>query len=139
MCLGSNDSRINPHMPAKCGCSQTAVSKRGGGYGHTDTQTHRHTDTHTHTHTHTRTHAHTHTRTHAHTHTRTHAHTHTHKGTLQLYIVDARISTTPIAGTHLNGGEPEWSNSKNICLHHIMTEPIEPECSNQQCLAWHIT
>ena len=43
ICLGSNDSRINPHMRAKFGCSQTVVSKKGGVQ----------TDTHTHTHTHT--------------------------------------------------------------------------------------
>ena len=29
--LGSNDSRINPHMRAKFGCSQKVVSKKGGG------------------------------------------------------------------------------------------------------------
>ena len=40
--LGSNDSRINPHMRAKFGCSQTVVSKqRGGGL-----QTDKHTGTH---------------------------------------------------------------------------------------------
>ena len=44
ICLGSNDSRINPHiMRAKFGCSQTVVSKKevaggggGGGGGQTD-------------------------------------------------------------------------------------------------------
>ena len=29
--LGSNDSRINPHMRAKFGCNQKVVSKGGGG------------------------------------------------------------------------------------------------------------
>ena len=40
ICLGSNDSRINPHMRAKFGCSQTVVSKNGGGGTgrHTHTQ-----------------------------------------------------------------------------------------------------
>ena len=45
ICLGSNDSRINPHMRAKFCCSQTVVSKKGG-----YRQTERHTDRHTHTH-----------------------------------------------------------------------------------------
>ena len=31
ICLGSNDSRINPHMHAKFGCSRTVMSKKGGG------------------------------------------------------------------------------------------------------------
>ena len=40
--VGSNDSRINPHMRAKFGCSQADMSKKRGG-------TDRQTDTHTHT------------------------------------------------------------------------------------------
>ena len=38
--LGSNDFRINPHLRAKFGCSQTVVSKGGGG---TDRHTQRDT------------------------------------------------------------------------------------------------
>ena len=57
MFLCSNDSRINPHMRAKFGCSQRVVSKKGR-YRHTETQTHRHTDTQTHRHTDTHTKGH---------------------------------------------------------------------------------
>ena len=42
--LGSNDSRINPDMRAKFGCSQTVVSKQRGGGGYRQTSTHAHTD-----------------------------------------------------------------------------------------------
>ena len=40
--LGSNDSRINPHMRAKFGCSQKVLSKKKrGGYRQTHTHTRR--------------------------------------------------------------------------------------------------
>ena len=42
ICLGSNDSQINPHMRAKFGCSQTVMSEKMGG---TDTQTDTQRDT----------------------------------------------------------------------------------------------
>ena len=42
ICLGSNDSRIIQHTRAKFGCSQTVLSKKGGGV-QTDTHTQRDT------------------------------------------------------------------------------------------------
>ena len=36
ICLGSNDSQINPHMGAKCGRDPTVVSKKRGVQTDTD-------------------------------------------------------------------------------------------------------